>query len=110
MSDPDDDDPDSDAATDGGVREDAEIAAVGGGDETGGRLVADGGHRHATDRVEGVVIAECPNGCDISVTLEYEDAADNEVLSDLKNMISTCHTCGADMTYLQREEPTEELD
>lgn len=68
------------------------------------------GHRHATDRVEGVAIAECPNGCDISVTLEYSEAEDNEILADLKALISTCRTCGAEMTYLQQEEPAEVLD
>jgi len=68
------------------------------------------GHRHSTDRVEGVVIAECPEGCDISLTLEYSDAQDNEVLADLKEMISTCHTCGAEMTYIQQEEPEETLE
>lgn len=68
------------------------------------------GHKHATDKVEGVIVAECPNGCDISVTLEYGAAEQNEVLEDLKELISTCHTCGADMSYLQKEEPAEVLD
>ncbi len=45
------------------------------------------GHKHATDRVEGVIVAECPEGCDVSVTVEYGDAEDNEVLADLKKII-----------------------
>lgn len=68
------------------------------------------GHKHATDRVEGVIAAECPEGCDVSVTVEYGDAEDNEVLADLKKLISTCRSCGADMAYLQKEEPVEVLD
>lgn len=68
------------------------------------------GHKHATDKVEGVIVAECPEGCDISVTLEYEESQENEILRDLKELISECHTCGADMSYLQKEEPAEVLD
>lgn len=67
-------------------------------------------HRHATDRVDGLIIAECPNGCDISIGVEYSDAAENDVLADLKDMIETCHTCGAEMTYVQQEEPSEVLE
>lgn len=67
-------------------------------------------HKHSTDRVEGLIISECPEGCDVSVELEYGDAADNEVLADLKDLISVCRNCGADMAYVQHEEPAEVLD
>lgn len=68
------------------------------------------GHKHETDIVEGVIVAECPEGCDISVTLEYEESQENEILRDLKELISECHTCGADMAYMKQEQPKEELD
>jgi len=67
-------------------------------------------HEHATDRVEGAIVAECPEGCDVSVTLEYGDAEDNDILDDLKEIISTCRNCGADMGYVQHEQPEEVLD
>lgn len=68
------------------------------------------GHKHETDRVDGMVIAECSEGCDCVVELEYSDAADNDVLADLKELISVCRNCGADMTYIQQEEPSEVLN
>jgi len=68
------------------------------------------GHKHSTDRVDGFIVAECPEGCDISVEVEYEAAEKNEVLADLKRVISTCHNCGTDMAYMQQEEPTEVLN
>lgn len=68
------------------------------------------GHKHETDKVDGVAIAECPNGCDVSITLDYEDSADNEILTDLKKLMRECQKCGAEMSYIQKEEPVEVLD
>lgn len=67
-------------------------------------------HQHATDRVDGMALATCPNDCDVEIELEYQDAADNEILEDLKEIMRTCQVCGEEMEFIIHEEPTEVLD
>lgn len=67
------------------------------------------GHRHATDRVDGMIVAECPEGHQ-SVELEYGTAVDDDVLADFKELAGTCSHCGAEMNMIQHETPTEVLE
>ena len=73
-----------------------------------------GGYRHATDRVAGTAIAECPNIDEdpeehLSITVEYEDAADADLLGDLLGAFPECGECGAELEALSQEEPVEVL-
>lgn len=68
------------------------------------------GHRHATDRVDGRAVAECPNECQV-VDIEYGHAVETaDVLAKLKALAETCAHCGAEMDHLVYEEPSEVLD
>lgn len=71
-----------------------------------------GGYRHATDRVDGTIIAECPNkehpdDDHLSATVEYEDAADTEIFDEFNEAFSTCGVCGAELEVIGQQEPTE---
>jgi hypothetical protein len=69
------------------------------------------GHRHQTDRVDGVIVAECTDCGEYSATVEYGSAAGDDVLADLKTIVGEqCHHCGADIAYMDYEEPSEVLD
>lgn len=73
------------------------------------------GHRHATDRVDGVIIAECPNiehphDDHLKAVVEYEDAVDNEMLELFRTAWDTCGKCGADLDVMIQEEPSEVLE
>ena len=72
------------------------------------------GHRHATDRVDGVIIAECPNkeypdDDHLTAIVEYEDAVDNDLLETFKSAWDTCGKCGAELDVVSQEEPSEVL-
>lgn len=72
-------------------------------------------HRLSTDRVDGTVVAECPNidedpTAHLSVTVEYEDAADTEIFEELLDTWTACGECGAELQALHQQEPTEVLD
>jgi len=73
------------------------------------------GHRHATDRVDGVVIAECPNLDDdpeahLSFTVEYSDAADTEIFRELMDEWPACGECGAELDAIHQQEPSEVIE
>jgi hypothetical protein len=66
------------------------------------------GHRHATDRKDWTIIAECSDDPD-HVAIE---AAATNVDGGAKQWIpiETCPGCGADMAIITDERPTEVLD
>lgn len=73
------------------------------------------GHRHATDRVEGAIVAECPNIEDdpeahLSIEVEYEAAADTSIFEELLETWPACGECGAELQSLHQHEPTEVLE
>jgi|APHM01.1.fsa_nt_gi hypothetical protein len=77
--------------------------------------MGDDSHRHSTDRVNGVVIAECPNIDDdpdahLSFTVEYGDAADTTIFQELMDEWPACGECGAEMQAIHHQEPKEVLD
>lgn len=70
--------------------------------------------RHATDRVDGQIIAECPNkDCpdddQLAVEVEYHDAVDNDLLETFQEAFPTCGKCGADLDFVGQERPHEIL-
>jgi len=65
-------------------------------------------YRHATDRVDGTIVASCSECDEYAVSVEYGAAADNEVLDDLKQIVSdTCPYCSGDVGVVQSETPVE---
>ena len=73
------------------------------------------GHRHGTDRVDGVVIAECPNLADdperhLRFEVEYHDSADTELFSELMDEWPACGECGAELDVIHQQEPSEVLE
>jgi len=71
-------------------------------------------HRHATDRTDGIIIAECPNkeaerDAHLSVEVSYETSVGDDVLDDLCAMLSGCRECGAELDVVDYREPTEVL-
>lgn len=77
--------------------------------------VTDGGRRHATDRVDGTVIAECPNIDEdpeehLSFEVEYSDAADTTIFDELMETWPECGECGAELDAVHQQEPTEVIE
>jgi len=77
-------------------------------------LVTDGGHRHDTDRVDGTLIAECPNSTapdddHLQIEVNYEAAADAaaELVADIREAWPDCGECGATLQWLDASEPGE---
>jgi hypothetical protein len=77
-------------------------------------LLTDGGSRHATDRVDGTLIAECPNATapdddHLQIEVNYEDAADAaaELVADIRETWPDCGECGATLQWLDASEPVE---
>ena len=69
-------------------------------------------YRHATDRVDGTIIAECPNkqhtdDDHLSAAVEYEDAVDNDLLATFREAFPECGECGADLDFIGSETATE---
>jgi len=69
-------------------------------------------HRHATDRVTGTAIAECPNirrdpEAHLTICLEYSDAADTDIFAELMNAYPECGECGAELDAAHQQEPAE---
>lgn len=65
-------------------------------------------HRHATDRIDGQMIAECPNGCsswEISMTKATESLG--ELIID---EFRECPECGAEMDTISQETNSEVLE
>jgi hypothetical protein len=76
--------------------------------------VTSSGYRHATDRVDGTIVAECPNkefpdDDHLTVVVDYEDAAGNDFLDEFRDAWSHCGECGAKLDVLQQETPAEVL-
>jgi len=72
-------------------------------------------HRHATDRADGTVVAECPNIEDdpeahLSFTVEYSDSADTGIFNELMDAWPTCGECGAELQAMHQQEPSEVLE
>jgi hypothetical protein len=72
-------------------------------------------YSHATDRVDGTVVAECPNIEDdpelhLSFTVEYSDAADTEIFTELMDEWPACGECGAELQAIHQQEPSEVLE
>jgi hypothetical protein len=72
-------------------------------------------HRHATDRVDGTIVAECPNkdhedDDHLAAVVEYHDASDTDLLEQFAAAFETCRECGAEVDYIRQEEPTEVLE
>jgi hypothetical protein len=66
------------------------------------------GHRHATDRKDWMLVAECSNDPD---HLVVEASATNTELSARDVLpTETCPGCGADLAIITDERPTEVLD
>lgn len=73
------------------------------------------GHRHATDRVDGQIVAECPNaehrdGPHLQIEVEYETATDDEILDELLEAFPKCGECGEELQFVKYEEPTEVIE
>ena len=73
------------------------------------------GHRLGTDRVDGVLTAECPNIADdpeehLAITVEYEDAADTTIFEELMETFPECGECGAELQALNQQQPSEVLE
>ena len=66
------------------------------------------GHRHATDRKDWTIVAECS---DDPEHLAIEASATNtEIRAQDVLPIDTCPGCGADLAIIIDERPTEVLD
>lgn len=69
-------------------------------------------YRHATDRIETRLIAECPAGCDVSLLVESEGQEDavEDLVATVNEVYSECPDCGGEMGVVREIEPTEELE
>jgi hypothetical protein len=73
------------------------------------------GHRLSTDRVDGTIIAKCPNkehedDGHLEIHADYEDCADNTLLEELLDAFPDCGECGTALDWIRHEEPSEVLD
>jgi hypothetical protein len=73
------------------------------------------GHRHATDRVDGNLLAECPNKDHLDddhlrVEVDYTDAVDNDLFETFREAFPACGECGTALAVLGQEEPSEVLE
>jgi hypothetical protein len=78
-------------------------------------LRADGGHRLATDRVDGTLLAECPNAeCEdddhLQVEIDYEHAVDNDLADTFIDAFPECGECAAELNVIAQETPVEVLE
>lgn len=72
-------------------------------------------HRHATDRVDGTIIAECPNkehdfDGHLSATVEYEDSALTNLFEEFSEAFDTCGECGEELEIIGSQEPSEVIE
>jgi|GEM_PF-1968562 len=73
-------------------------------------------HRHATDRVDGVIIAECPNkqhedDGHLLVEADYGMCANDELADKiLESIPNSCGACGEKVDYIRHQEPSEVLN
>jgi len=73
------------------------------------------GHRHATDRTDATIIAECPNISEdryahLSVEVSCERSDADSVVDELLTIVPECGECGAELDILGWREPTEVLE
>lgn len=74
-----------------------------------------GDFRHGTDRVDGQIIAECPNkeapyDDHLSAVVEYEESAINDLPETFKEAFGTCGECGAELDFIANEKPSEVIE
>lgn len=68
-------------------------------------------YRHSTDRIETVVIAGCPAGCQaFEVESKGQVTAVDQLVETLESEFGACSKCGEPIGFLRRDEPTEVLD
>jgi len=72
-------------------------------------------YKHNTDRVDGTVIAECPNIDDdpeahLSFEVDYSDAADTDVFDELMDTWPECGECGAELQSIHQQELSEVIE
>ena len=70
--------------------------------------------RHATDRTNGTVIAECPHVADnpethLSFTVTYSDT-DTAIFDELMDAWPTCIECGAELDAVHQQAPAEVME
>jgi len=70
--------------------------------------------RHATDRADGTVIAECPHVEDnpeahLSFTVKYINT-DTAIFDELMDAWPTCTGCGAELDAVHHQEPAEVVE
>lgn len=64
-------------------------------------------YRHATDLIDGTMIAECPNGCQ---SWELKVGTSELFLDELvPDEFCECSVCGAEMDTIAQETPSEEF-
>jgi len=67
--------------------------------------------KHATDRVDGVIVANCTECDEYTCTAKYETAVDDDILADFKRLVGDeCPYCGGSVGVVNQETPTEVLD
>lgn len=65
-------------------------------------------HRHATDRVDGTILAECPNECDVAAVVQYSNAdPEADALGEITEVLVTCPECGDELDTIRYEESSE---
>jgi len=68
-------------------------------------------YKHETDRVDGTALATCRQCDEYGVSVDYESAADDDVLADLKQLVSDeCPHCGSDVAFMESQQPSEVLE
>jgi len=79
-------------------------------------LVADGGFPNVPDRVNGTLVAECPNVTapnddHLQIKIDYMGAGDtvDEVVADIRETWPSCGECDAELQWLDANEPAEVL-
>jgi hypothetical protein len=72
--------------------------------------------KHSTDRVDGVIIAECPNAehrddPHLQAEVEYGQAKPDNVADEfLEAFGNECRECGTEIDYIVQEEPSEVIE
>lgn len=70
-----------------------------------------GGHRHATDQKQMVLLAGCPAGCQtIRLICEGRDGPIDEQYERAKQTFGECTECGEPIGIVRETERREELE
>ena len=68
-------------------------------------------YRHSTDRIETVVVAGCPAGCqEFELESEGRPNAVDQLVETLESEFGSCSKCGSPIGFLRQDEPSEVLD